>query len=462
MLRLRQRLADQRSFLDEFLPPELRDLPEDFAKLDRWLNDERFFQPFLGHYHRRLGRPSIPAETYLRMMVLKHQYGLSDRQLCASVVERINWRRFCRIPWDQAVPHPSSLSKIRGRLDADGGDHMALLNEHLVRKATEEGLLKARKIRVDTTAIEANIHHPTDAGLIYDGVRTVSRLVKQAQALGASAGQRFRDRTRSVRKRLLSITKVLRRRTGEAHPPSVGPREVRHITGEMAEIGAKTLQAAKGVLEEAKVSADAAVKRVADRLMSVQERVARVIEQARQVNEGHLTIPDRLVSIFDPDARPIRRGKLDRPTEFGYKVCLTESEERVVTEYRVFKGNPPDSALLVDAVQGHCQHVGRTPARTATDRGFWSPGNERALMELGVRKVSMPRRGKESVKRREYERQSWFRRLQRWRAGQEATISVLKRRYGLDRTLYRGADGSRRWVGEAVWGYNLRRIAQLA
>lgn len=110
----------------------------------------------------------------------------------------------------------------------------------------------------------------------------------------------------------------------------------------------------------------------------------------------------------------------------------------------------------------HCQRVGRTPTRVATDRGFWSPGNERALVELGVQKVSMPRRGKESDKRHEYERQSWFRRLQRWRAGQEATISVLKRRYGLDRTLFRGADGSRRWVGEAVWGYNLRRIAQLA
>jgi len=456
MLRLRQRLADQRSFLDEFLPPELRDLPEDLAKVDRWLNDERFFQPFLGHYHRRLGRPSIPAETYLRMMALKHQYSLSDRQLCASVVERINWRRFCRIPWDQAVPHPSSLCKIRKRLDADGGDHMALLNEHLVRKATEEGFLKARKIRVDTTAIEANIHHPTDAGLIYDGVRTVSRLVKRVRVLGAAAGVRFRDRSRSVRKRLLSITKVLRRRTGEAL------QEVRRITGEMAEIAAKTLQAAKGVLEEAKESGDAAVKRVVDRLMSVEAYVGRVIEQSRQVNSGNLHIPDRLVSISDPDARPIQRGKLDRPTEFGYKVRLTESEERVVTEYQVFKGNPPDSALLVDAVQGHCQRVGRTPTRAATDRGFWSPGNERALMELGVGKVSMPRRGKESDKRREYERQSWFRRLQRWRAGQEATISVLKRRYGLDRTLYRGADGSRRWVGEAVWGYNLRRIAQLA
>ena len=331
-MRLRQALADQRSFLDEFLPPELRDLPEDLAKLDRWLNDERFFQPFLGHYHRRLGRPSVPAETYLRMVALKHQYGLSDRQLCASVVERINWRRFCRIPWDQSVPHPSSLCKIRKRLDADGSDHMALLNEHLVRKASEEGLLKARKIRVDTTAVEANIHYPTDAGLVYDGVRTVSRLVKQVQALGAAAGEQFRDRTRSVRKRLLSITKVLRRRTGEA------VQEVRRITGEMAETAAKTLQAAKGVLEEAKRSGDAAVRRIADRLMSVEEHVGRVIEQARQVNSGKVRIPDRLVSIFDPDARPIQRGKLDRPI----RLQSTPDRERGAHGHRVpgVRGEP--------------------------------------------------------------------------------------------------------------------------
>ncbi|MEW6048859.1 MAG: transposase [Bacillota bacterium] len=104
----------------------------------------------------------------------------------------------------------------------------------------------------------------------------------------------------------------------------------------------------------------------------------------------------------------------------------------------------------------------RGPTRVATDRGFWSPENERALAELGVKQVSMPCRGKQSVKRRRHERQSWFRRLQRWRAGEEATISVLKRRYGLDRTSYRGEEGSRRWVGGAIWGYNLHRIAQLA
>ena len=120
MLRLRQEEYRQISFLDQLLPSEVLELPEDLAKLDTWLDDERFFTPFRDKYHQRLGRPSIPAETYLRIMVLKHQYGLSDRQVCALVRDRISWRRFCRIPLNKPVPHPSSLSTIRQRLDADG------------------------------------------------------------------------------------------------------------------------------------------------------------------------------------------------------------------------------------------------------------------------------------------------------------------------------------------------------
>jgi len=163
MLRLRQENLEQLDLLDGLLPRACAELPEPLAKLDTWLDDDRFFEPFLARYHARLGRPSIPAETYLRMAALQRQYGLSDRELCAFVRDRISWRRFCCIPWHVAVPHPSSLSRIRQRLDGDGGDHMALLNEHLVQKATEEGLLKNRKVRVDTTAVEADIHYPSAA-----------------------------------------------------------------------------------------------------------------------------------------------------------------------------------------------------------------------------------------------------------------------------------------------------------
>lgn len=463
MLRIRQEESRQISLVDLLLPPEVLELPDDLAKLDAWLDDERFFTPFRNKYHQCLGRPSVPAETYLRMVALKHQYDLSDRRLCALVNDRISWRRFCRIPWDRPVPHPSSLSKIRQRLDAGGSDHMAELNAHLVRKAREEKLIKSRnKVRVDTTVVDANIHHPTDSGLIADTVRVVTRLVKQARAAVGNAGTAVHDRTRSIKKRVLAIAKVLKRRTQEA------VEEVRRITGEMADIAEKTLKAARGVVEHLRREAQnlagtvrARQQRLAAQLEKALTLGEQVIKQARQVNAGQLILPNRLVSIFDPDARPIKRGKAYRETEFGYKVRLTESAERLITEYGVMIGNPPDKELLVPGVKEHIQRIGRVPEGTATDRGFWAPANERALKKMGVKKVSLPFKGKRSRRRTEHERQSWFRRLQRWRAGQEGTISELKRRYGLGRTLYRGLNGCRRWVGGAIWGYNLNRVAKL-
>ena len=463
MLRLRQEESRQISLLDQLLPPEVLQLPEDLAKLDAWLDDERFFEPFQDKYQRCIGRPSVPAETYLRMTALKHQYRLSDRQICALVKDRISWRLFCRIPWNKPVPHASSLTKIRQRLDADGSDHMAALNAHLVHKAKEEKLFKSRnKVRVDTTVVEANIHHPTDSSLIADTVRVVTRLVKQVQAAAGNARSTVRDRTRSIKKRVLAITKVLKRRTGESI------QEVRRITGEIADIADKTLQAAREVVKQLHQNAQRFTETARDETLCLAARLEKVltlgeqiISQARQVNAGRLTLPERVVSLFDPEARPIKRGKVHRETEFGYKVRLTESAERLLSEYGVLRGNPPDQELLIPGIAEHIHRTSRVPEGVATDRGFWSSGNESALKDLGVRKISLSYKGKRSRSRAERERQSWFRRLQRWRAGQEGTISELRRRYGLNRTLYRGLAGCRRWVGGAVWGYNLNRIAKL-
>lgn len=365
------------------------------------------------------------------MTALQYQYGLSDRDVCHQVGDRISWRRFCRIPLHKRVPHPSTLSKIRRRLDADGSDHMAELNEHLIRKAAEEKIIKSRnKVRVDTTVVEANIHHPTDSGLIADTVRVVTRLAKKIQAVVDDTGTAIRDRTRSIKKRVLEIAKVLKRRTGDS------VQEVRRITGEMADIAEKTLQAGREIVQHLRRDAQhigSFVQTQQQRLTAQLENFLnlgeQVLRQARQVNAGQLHLPERVVSIFDPDARPIRRGKAHKENEFGYNVCLTESAERLVTAYSVMKGNPPDKELLVLGVEEHVRRTGRAPEGAATDRGFWHPENERLLQQLGVSKVSLPYKGKRSWRRTEYERQPWFRRLQRWRSGQEGTISVLKRRF---------------------------------
>lgn len=246
------------------------------------------------------------------MVALKHQYGLSDRHLCALLNDRISWRRFYRLPWHKLVPHPSSLSKIQRRLDAGGGDHMAELNAHLVRKAQEEKLLKSRnKVRVDTTVVEANIHHPTDSGLIADTVSVVTRLAKQVQATAHGTGAAIRDRTRSIKKRVLAIAKVLkRRRTQDA------VQEVRRITGEMADIAEKTLEAAREVVQQLRQGAShlaetarAGQQRLAARLEKTLALGERIIKQVRQVNAGQLTLPERVVNILpEGPAHQTRQG----------------------------------------------------------------------------------------------------------------------------------------------------------
>lgn len=226
---------------------------------------------------------------------------------------------------------------------------------------------------------------------------------------------------------------------GAAHE-RIGPKSA------AADIAEKTLKAAWEVVQhlcrEAQNLANMVCQwRFAARLEKVLNLGEQVIKHARRVNAGQRKLPQRLVSIFDPEARFIKRGKAHRETEVGHKVRLTENAERLITEYSVMMGNPPDKELLVPGNIEHVRRTGWVPQGVATDREFWVPANERALKKMGVKKVSLPFKGKRSRRHTEHERQSWFRRLQRWRAGQEETISELKRRYGLHYILRRVAMG---------------------
>ncbi len=198
-------------------------------------------------------------------------------------------------------------------------------------------------------------------------------------------GTAIRDRTRSIKKRVLEIAKVLKRRTGDS------VQEVRRITGEMADIAEKTIvQHLRRDAQHIGSFVQTQQQRLTAQLENFLNLGEQVLRQARQVNAGQLHLPERVVSIFDPDARPIRRGKAHKENEFGYNVCLTESAERLVTAYSVMKGNPPDKELLVLGVEEHVRRTGRAPEGAATDRGFWHPENERLLQQLGVSKISLP------------------------------------------------------------------------
>src|SRR6478609_6715744 len=186
---------DQPTLWDSILPPELLVLPVELGRVDGLLDDPMFFAPFAAYFDARIGRPSIPMETYLRLMFLKFRYRLGYEVLCREVADSISWQRFCRIPFGTRVPHPTTLVKITTRC---GDDAVAGLNQALLAKAAAAKLLGTDKVRADTTVVEAAVGYPTDSGLLAKAIGTMARTVARIKAAGGATRTRARDRRRSA------------------------------------------------------------------------------------------------------------------------------------------------------------------------------------------------------------------------------------------------------------------------
>jgi transposase, IS5 family len=437
------------------LPPQARRLPVELARVDAYLDDERFIAPWRALFDRRLGRPSVPVPTLLRLLYLKHRYQLGYQSLCREVADSIAWRRFCRIPLDQPVPHPTTLSKLVGRA---GPQVLGELNAALLAKLAAGKLLRCRKLRVDTTVIAADIDHPTDADLLEHAVRILGGLVGRIHERGAATRTRFRDRSRAAGRRLKQISRTLRRRTGQA------PAEIDRLTAQVAVIARQTVAQAEQVARNARRTlatrpGDGRLGRLVGRLDETTAATHRLLDQTRQRLAGNRIIPDRLVSLADPDARPIRKGKPQRPTEFGYTVLLAECERGFIATHHTHKGNPGDAAQLVPAVTEVIALTGRPPGTVVGDRGFGTAANDTALAVLGVQRIGIARKGTPGKARAAVERTRRFKRMRNWRVGIEARISHLKRSFGLGRTRLRRLAGATIWVGLGIFAYNLQRMA---
>jgi IS5 family transposase len=445
MLRLRN---EQLTIWDYVLPEQVLELSQELKRIDEFLDDEKFMQLFLAHWNVLIGRPTVPVETYLRLMFLKFRYQFGYETLVAEVSDSIKWRRFCRINLDDVVPHSTTLIKLTQKY---GENIIAELNEALVIKASREKISRSRKLRTDTTVTESNIHYPTDAHLLADSIRSITSQAKSLSKMTGTVLPKMRDRCRSAKKRILEIGKTLKRRNHEA----VG--EVRQITDKLINKAIETIANAHQLMDKAETDLgkqlNAAVK---NKLIVTADKI---VTQTLKVNSGDTHIANRVISLFDPDARPIQKGKLKSPTEFGYKTEITENEDRIITDYKIHIGNPSDDSLLLDAVKRHIQKTGRTPYALSTDRGYSSSKNIKELEELKIKRIAIPKKGKKSKIQTAQEKQRWFRRLQAWRAGGEGTISILKRKYGLGKSLSRGYQGVSSWVGFGIFSYNLRRIA---
>ena len=450
------------SLWDESLPFEVKELPEDLAALDVLLCDPELLWPLVERWRHEFretgrlvlteGRPTIALETYVRLMVLKQRYRWGYRTLVAEVSDSIHLRRFCRISLGERVPDESTVRKLTRRI---GAETVSKMTRALIVKATREKRFRPRAVRIDSTVIEADVRYPTDAGLASSGVRVLAREGRKLARLIGEKKARVRDRSRAMGRKLRTITRTIRRRSGEAK------QEVLKLTGETGELLERSIKEARRLAQvarrrargrgaKAKLKAAAALEEMADRC----EKVA---TQIRQRVKGE-PIKDRIVSLHDPDARPIRKGKLGKRTEFGFVSQLAEVTEHTKTGARGLilpasteLGNPAEETLLPGTV-AELERLGIKIREVALDGGFKPGPTNTALADLQPKTVFIAGRQEPGSKRTQ-------RRLRRYRTGEEGRISHLKRRYGLDRSRLKGDEGRQIWTEWAILAYNTDTLA---
>jgi IS5 family transposase len=403
------------------------------------------------------GRDGLTAEQTLRAYVLQHVKDWDLRELRARTADGFTLRIFTRF-FSAPVPTHKAFHRAFSRLQPET---VRALNEAVVRAAVAQGLEDGTRLRADTTVVETNIHFPTDSGLLWDGVRVLTRLVGKIQALLPELTTPFVNHTRRARRRMQEIHRLTPKQRQEQQVPKY--RDLITLTTQV-------LAAARAVAAAARVApgpdplTGTQVDALATEIAVYGERIDQVIAQARRrVLQGE-TVPtaDKLFSLFEPHTDLIMRGKAQRPVEFGHKVLLSESGHGLITDYRVLDGNPTDDRHVAPSLAHHIALFGGPPTLAATDRGFYSLAALQACQTAGVTTECIPQRGgRKTPERAAYEKSRAFRRGQRFRAGIEGRISVLFRGRGMKRCPLHGPERFEVFVGLAVLANNLLVIAEV-
>ena len=406
-----------------------------------------------------LGRKGTPAEVVLRLLVLKHLKNWSYETLEKEVRPNLVYREFTRIGGE---PVPDAKTMVRWGT-ALGSEVIRQIHKRVVEASQETRVVSGRKLRVDTTVVETNIHYPTDSGLLGDWVRVLTRTMKYIQREAGRAGTRLRDRLRSVKYRLIEISRAAKGRSPQAQEKIQRGYEKLMDTTRQVLSQAKTFveEVVSGIKPATTPLGEIRLKAWVEQLKHFSQLTERVLEQTQaRIIDGNTHFQDKVLSLFEDHTEAIRKGKAAKPTEFGKMVKIQEAEHQIITDYEVFEKRPVDADLLMPSIETHELLLDRLPQLVAADAGFFSADNQTKAQEKGVEKLAVPNKKTRSKAQWAHQRQRWFRRAQRWRVGCEGRISVLKRQHGLPRCRYHGMEGMERWVGLAVIANNLTQIGK--
>ena len=310
-------------------------MDEELTEVDRLLSTTELIRPFEAVFDPIMGRPGTPVDVYLRMMYLKFRWGLSYEEVEREVRERIPWRHFCHLSLQESVPDSTTLIKLNQRFgDALIGD----LNKKLVKHLVKTKAIKPRKIRIDSTTVEAHISYPTDLGLIHQTVKTLTRSA-------ASLGHKITNHVRATKKAVARLGASLKSK-------SKGRKKQLHKTlRAVAKLAADTVKQSQAVVEKLTKQCKGEMVQEMKRFKQQIVLGAKILQQTEQKLAGRKSIPHRIVSFHDPEAAVIRKGKLGKPNEFGRTLQIVQDASGIILDTELYQGNPSDKTLLVPIVK---------------------------------------------------------------------------------------------------------------
>jgi IS5 family transposase len=429
---MRGQTSQQMTFGDGFIDSSLFELDDELKRVDAFLSQREFLAPFEEVFSETMGRPGTPIPVYLRMQYLKYRFGLSYEEVEREVTERIPWRFFCHLTLQDKVPDATTLIKLNQRF---GDERLAMLNKALIKHLVKTKSIRPRKIRIDSTTIETHITYPTDIGLLHQVVKTLTRHAK-------SAGMNISNHVHATKKALAQLGASLKTKSKQQKS------QLKETLRRTMELASETVKDCQAVIRRSSVDAHKDFER--------DLRIAQdILAQTEQKLNGVQSIPERIVSLYDPDARPIRKGKLKKPNEFGRTLQLVQDSSGVILDHELQYGNPSDKAKLLPLVKKFKKRFGCVPSELAADKGYYSQENIQSLRDLKVKRIAIPKIGRLFQKEKRKQHSPWFKRLQRFRCGIEAGISMLKRCFSLGNLHVRGTKSTALCVHLAIFSYNL-------
>ena len=407
------------------------------------------FKDLIGTNKSDVGRMGLTAEQVLRAAILKQHRNLTYEELAFHLEDSQSFRAFARMEMGQ-YPGGSTLQENIKALKEETWEHV---NQLVTGYAQKEGFEKGQKVRLDSTGVESNIHYPTDATLLQDGIRVITRLLMDGYQLIPRPAYRFSDHTRVVKRRVLKITNAKKPEERQK-----AYKDLFNIAGEVRGYALGAISALGSYPSEGEQIIF--VRNLTKELEWAIGLFERIIDQARRrvLYEEKVPASEKVVSFFESHTDIIEKGQ--REIVYGHKVFLAGGKSGLILDCLIESGNPADSDLFIPLLKRQEQFYGKPPLQTAADGGFASLDNLHRAKQMGVKDVSFSKKRGLSVL--EMVRSLWvYKKLKNFRAGIEGNISRLKRVFGLTRCTWRQWEGFKQYVWSAVVSYNLAVLANL-